>query len=351
MDLRYATRFPWEKDADTVALTWASGNPDWGAASSESLAWFADLLGHGGDAARPARVGLLDHVLKVRLATPEATRTVACGHWQTLATYLVGDSSDDARQAWRGKLLAAYAEPKVLGSLNAGEVGQCASALETFGEKDAFRLVVTWADTSTTWPMMDAGGLKSLAQNLTRAGKGGKAARARLAGIVAKRYLATAETVRSVGHGDWKDLAVTLGPDMDVAARTTWVEKLRRALAEPKALDATGPGDVVNLKSALAALGDKDAYGVLASWLIEAQGGGDEAPGLKVPGRGAGGRRRCGSSNARASHRAYHETRLTTSEAVRGVGCGNWQSLAGNLGKDLSADARRLWAEKITRGL
>ena len=63
--------------------------------------------------------------------------------------------------------------------------------------------------------------------------------------------------------GDWRTLAETCGTDVD-AARAAWAEKLRTHFADPKALAATGPLEALDLAGALGALGDKEAYGVLA---------------------------------------------------------------------------------------
>ncbi len=333
-----------------VVLVAMSANPEWRSMDVYGITRLCQRLARGGDATKAQRIELAGVVATTHLAAPESARRASCGQWNGLVQSLAKELEPGVRRTWAGALRAAFADPKVLASLEKPDMLDLARALEALEEKTeaAYGVVVVWMAATPAWQSLKPGDLRELAEALDRGGEKTKAERLRLAEHLTGTYLASTDGVRTATCGEWRGLAGLLAKDMGPETRRAWTTGLRNAFADAKVLILLKAADVLDLVAALEALGDKEACGVVVVWMSGSSVW--QSPDFG----GLRGLAEClerGGEAAKAMRLrlAEHVTksRLGTTEAIRGVTCGQWRGLAGSLAKDLDPAAREVWAEKI----
>ena len=205
------------------------------------------------------------------------------------------------------------------------------------------------ADVPDEWKSLDVAGLTALAQQFAAQGADGVDNCKALAGYVAERY-ATDSAAGQVDWNQWLDLAISLGPYYPAATQTAMGTGIQQNLAPNEAAILQLTGDKLKkVGASLSRLGRNQAASsvcstwtngttawqswgshdlrVLAAWLIM---GGDAGKPARL--------RLTGHVTSKY---------LADEAAMKSVPIADWRGFAEYLGRDLSADNRRLWADKI----
>ena len=112
------------------------------------LASVARSVGAAGKAGEPALAELVGHVEKTRLADNAAVTAVRSAEWLALARSLATRLSAEQRDAWAGKLRAAYVtDEATLKTLSVSDVTALSDALSALGDKKAKSVVLAWLAT------------------------------------------------------------------------------------------------------------------------------------------------------------------------------------------------------------
>ena len=205
-----------------------------------ATARFLQDLGKVGDAAKAHRLAVAEFVAKKHLASPDAVRC-STGDWRGLAEGVAKDLDAASKQTWADKVHEAFADPKTLKGLGLNQVWRCARPSCLWVPKSRISSVLRGCRPGAGAPAAPAS-LQSLAKNLGPTGDEGKTLRRRVAEEVARKHLGSADAVRGPTCREWRDLADSLGKDLDEPARREWCEKLRGAFTEPKTLGRSRRG-------------------------------------------------------------------------------------------------------------
>ena len=335
-----------------AASTARADVPDeWKSLDVAGLIKLAQQLLAKGDAGAEDRGRLAAYVAERYFKDKAATRSVTVSQWYDLARCLAGDLSDETRAAWASNLCKAFADsPEALNGLKYGEVVSLHGAVSALDAAKSTEMTITLVNETTAWKSWKPTEVFSIAGGLARTGDAGKAARQRFVGHVADTYLANAEATRSVTVWHWHDLVRYLAGDLSDEIRATWAGKLRTAFAgSPDALGGLKAWEIVRLVQVVDALdATKHSEMVVITLVNETAAWKSWKPGrvswlaLRLTWTGEQGKA------ARQKLAAYVTAEYFKDKAAtQSIPCRYWLNFANYLGKDLSADDRRLWAGKL----
>jgi hypothetical protein len=188
-----------------------------------------------------------------------------------------------------------------------------------------------------------------LAGALSETGDAGKAARQRVAHYVETKVLSDSKTMQAAGAKTCSDIARGLKADLSSEAVAAWAQKLRSAfLDDAAALGALKLDDAQRIASALEALGDRQAIGVVPAWVTGT--GAWQALKPTELGSLADALARTGDAGkaARARFADYIAAKyMADATATKSVPCKDWRQIVWRLAPDLADEGRKAWAGKI----
>jgi hypothetical protein len=304
---------------------WVQGSTSWQSAKPPTLGSAVEGLTGGGEAGKALKPRVAAHVTKTFLASPEAVRSVRCWDWARFADHLKGNLSPETRELWIGKLRTALLDPANLAAADPDFIN-LRGALENLGDKDAPSAMAAWVRGGTGWQKADGYALASLGDALVKGGEATKAEREQLVAVLGKR-LASADETRKWAPAGWQTVCGTLARSMTPETRTAWIERLRAAYGDPKMMVAFKGTDILDLRGALDALGDKGSLSVETAWMNSG------ATGWQTMDAAALARflQDLGKAGDAASG----------PDATRSVWTGEWQSLAATFAPDLDEAGRQ----------
>ncbi len=186
----------------------------------------------------------------------------------------------------------------------------------------------------------------ALARSLSRSGEAGKTARKRLAEHITNTFFKDKAATTSVSCDQWRGFAAGLSGDIPAETRAVWAGKLLPAYAGSQAaVRSLKPTEIRALAEALGSLGGMREVSILTDRVASARSLKPEAT-LSL----AGLLSRYGKAGKPARRRLGEyvtTTYLADRVVTRSVGCSTWQGFAGQLNKDLSAEARALWVSRL----
>jgi len=312
-------------------------------------AWTALLrdLVRGGDSAKPQRLRVAALVAEKYLASPEAARSLNLRDWCGITEGLK-DLDAATRQAWVRKLRGAWMGEKALAALQVEDLVPLKTALTNLGDKNADDVMTTWMAAPGVLDRMSVEKFLNLARTLYQQGDVARTLRADLATYLGRKFLEKPEVTRSVVGWQWREMAEILGKDMDGATRQTWCEKLRGAYTETETLSGLTFRDVMEIRTALAVLGDEKSFDVVGLWMrsndswkeFDVAGFQSLAWHLMQAGPQA--------TEDRVRLASYVTDKcLPSPENMRKGTCNEWCNLAGTLRKDMDALLRPVWVRRL----
>jgi hypothetical protein len=334
--------------ADAVsAPTPSDPTADWQSSTPDELAQLARRLIGDDEMVRQARQRLAEHVVTKYLADPAATKSVSSGVWACFAERLGKDLSDANRSLWAEKLFSAYtADATSLGGLQATAITDLAKTLQSLGAAAQGASLVERSIPGRSWK---PGELASAAKTLSGFQEAGASARQRLAEYAEKAYLVDAKAARLLTPGQWKDVVGAISKDLSAATQAEWSGKLRSAFVDDAAaLGTLKLGDAKLLAAALEALGDKQALGVVPTWMTGTTAGQSLKPTELASLAGFLARNGDEGKAARQRFAEYITTKyLADAASTKSISCKDWCEIARCLAVDLADEGRKTWAEKI----
>jgi hypothetical protein len=335
-------------DAATAPAPAPTGTTtDWRALPPNELAELTRSLVGDDEAVRLARQRLAEHITTKYLADPAATKSVSSGDWICFADRLGKDLSDANRGLWAEKLFSTYgADATTLSGLQATAITDLAKTLQSLGAAAQGATLVEQSISARAWK---ADELATVAKTLSGFQDAGKTARLALAKYISDKYLADPAVVRSVAPGTWKTLTDSLRMDLAAETQAEWSGKLRSAFVDDAAaLGTLKLGDAKLLAAALEALGDKQALGVVPTWMTGTTAGQSLKPTELASLAGFLARNGDEGKAARQRFAEYITTKyLADAASTKSISCKDWCEIARRLAVDLTEEGRKTWAEKI----
>jgi hypothetical protein len=172
-----------------------------------------------------------------------------------------------SRALWADKLVATYAgDAAALARLKGDEARNLVEAIRLLGNAEKAASLAEQVATAKSLPPAE---LALVTGALQGCGEAGKASRQRVAESLTGRYAADTKAMESIPLGVVADFARHLGDGLTQERRALWVRSIRVAYVDrPGALRSLGGPDIQKLVSTLQLLGDKNASGVVASWML-----------------------------------------------------------------------------------
>jgi len=315
----------------------------------EELVWFAQSLTGEDEAIQEARAALLGHIQETYLATPGDTRTISLRTWNDLTGVLADEMALQVRGQWVSALRSAYVEDAgTFTTMDLSAAERLSTALSRLDDQRAREVVPAWMTQSASWQELEPGGLVALARRLQWCREAGAPARAELGAFVTNRYLADAESLRTVPLEDVLRLANLLALDLSPEARTQWVTGLHTAVLQHGEAGGTlGTYTTTWLKDALTAMGEEHPTQTVLAWVQAAEW---SAMGPDALARLAHHLAEMGAAGkeGRLEMAEHLQTcYLADAASVRTLSPQHWEWLTLHLAKDLSEDGRALWTQKL----
>jgi uncharacterized protein CbrC (UPF0167 family) len=345
-----------------LVADWArQGAPGLASLSTEDISWLAGEVSGQDEAAKAARQRLAHEVTSKCLTDAGAVRAIGPQVWKTLANIFSGDLTDADRAKWVAKVPEAFGgasgdgkDPRQRGAgppggaeLSGGELGDIDEAVRKVGGGDRMCPAAVQIAGGDAWRGWDPNSLVMLSGMLGRAGDQGQAGQGRIVEHLTAKFLGSAGDVGKLTPGQWRGLASSLGGGLPPEARALWADRLRAGLRGPVAARGSRQAvdDFVNV---MAALGDKQAAGVAASFIRESAAwqtwnGADLGwlAGRLAETKDAG-------KEARLLLARHASGKCLAKGAdARALGTAAWRDLAAALAGDLSDAERNDWAVKI----
>ena len=329
-----------ETSADSICSLWTTCSNKYEFLTPSQLSSLSRQLVSAGDSGDSARNRLAAYVTANYLSSPVTVRLVSYGDWRTLATSLSGNLSDESKSSWVEKISSAFSAS----DLSLGEVVGLASGLRSLDESSGAEFVASWMTTSEGWKSEKGRELTALASRLRGEGDAISAARKSLAEYLAGKYLADAESTRSLSCSEWNSLISSLGGDLSDESKSSWVSQLKSSFSGSE----MGLKDVLSLSYTLRKLDDSKTGEFVASWMSASEGWksekGRELTALASRLRGEGD----AISAARKSLAEYLAGKyLADAESTRSLSCSEWNSLISSLGGDLSDESKSSWVSQL----
>ena len=325
-------------------VSWMTAGADWKAIQHPGdWGWLTQNLSRGGEAAKPLRTQLAQHMTETYLAAPEATRSLGPWAWSEMGRTLSWLLPNERRTAWVTGLQQAYADP---GALKPDEQLSLAWAYRYLHAGAPCRTVlVTWMSGCDDWKTMKPDSLAWLGQNLAATGEAAADLRGRLATHVTAKYTGTAEKAAKAGCWAWSELARTLQENLTEAGRQAWAENLHAAYGGQK-LTNLKPKDQVSLAWAFHHLKQAaDCAQVLGAWMAGSDAW-KSADGSALTWLAENLAKGGDATKAYRDQLTQHvtQTRVADPQATRTVGCHGWSRLAFLFSASLDSGARQAWA-------
>jgi hypothetical protein len=333
-----------------LVLRWVETSRKWQSPKADLLMALAHEPVLGGQTAKAARARVAAYLTVECLTDAQATRSVGVDGWDGMVRWLGKDLAPETRSAWASRLRSVFVEDlAVLSALDARQVDELTDLLANLADAPTAGIVAAWVEESQKWPALKPEALVWAAQQSKAAGDKGRTARQLLAAHLTGTYLTGAKAPLGLSGGAWAALAAALAGDLSDQDRAVWVAALRGAfLDDPKACEGLKVDEAVRLGAALAALGDREAPGVVPLW-AERSGGWRKSPpaGLVPLAAALAAAGDPGRAVQRQVWQHLETTYLADAEAARSVSPDLWQRLAVPMGRSLPPDACKAWAARL----
>lgn len=181
-----------------------------------------------------------------------------------------------------------------------------------------------------------------LAKSLTGTDEATVLARIGLADHITQRYMSSADAAKSVTLAQWKELAQSLGGDMPAEQRLLWAQRLREAYPDR----AAGAANSAALSQIVQLLGV--APQLVAS--VTSQGARASIDDLLWLSRLPIDSNDTGWQVKQQIAEYLMSQYMADAGAVRSVGIAQWQQFSTLLARDITADAKSVWAGKLRSG-
>ena len=293
-----------DEKARTVAVDWFNRVNDLGRLKPDEITAVIGGLRASGDASRPQRKLVAEHLEKTYLKDARTIRAVGAKTWSHWAGGLKTDLTEGQRRQWIGDLRWAYVEDaSALWTLAPEDLARIVAALHSLGDDRAPEVVIDWFENPVAWQELKLPGLVCIADELRRCGDAGPQTR-QLAAQVESRYLGDPGAMRKAGIGPWSALLDRLNSELSPEQEGKWAGALESAFVDDPGLSAV---TAQRLAVDLGRLGTSAA--------VVRQKLGD----------------------------VVSKKFLSGAEAARSVDVGTWKSLAASLAGDLRPATRAAW--------
>jgi len=331
-----------------VFATWAEKTSGLQSAKPEGFVGIAEELARAGAVGANARIRLVKHIEAKYMASADSIRSLPLHVWSGVVRHLAKDMARETRNAWTDKLQAAFGSEASLAKMDLETCRRAASVLRTLAPKRGDALIALWGEKTALLGSIRPDVLAGMAGDLSRTGEVGEKARIRLVKHIEAKYLASAESIRSLPLHIWSSvvnqLAAGLSPDM----RNTWVDKLLSAFGSEALLAKTDLESCRRTASMLRALNPKKGDALIALWGEKTAALGSLKPEVLLG--LAGEFTRMGAVGRKAHLRLARqvETKYVASEAaIRSLPTGTWVNLIRSVAAGLPQERRSAWADKL----
>jgi len=261
-----------------------------------------------------------------------------------------GALSDERRASWSEILRQAFAatDEQVL-QTEAGRMWRLGRALNALKDENGKTLVVDWTKNTTKWQSMSTIQMQWLIEQLEQAGDLGAQQQLRVLEHVSAEWLADNLKARSISLGAWQGFSASAARVLSASRKVQWADRLQQVFLN----DSQGlaflrsVSDIESLSGALASLGDERAKTTLVTFVEKTVAwkswSPDDIAGLATS------LTRLGASGASVAKvvAATVTSKYASAEGARLLTPGQWNNLAGALGRDLSKETKAQWAAGV----
>ena len=230
------------------------------------LAMHLAKLGPGG---ADARLRLVDHIGRDRLATPQAIRQMPASFWGDCYDALKGELSPVERAQWAQRIRAAcLPTPDAASAMEAVDLGLLVDALTCMGDGAAKDLLAVHFAEDADLSKLSPDGLRYLALKLAKRWYADTAFRNRVCDHVTRTVVDDPQAIRAVPMSCWPEYVELLKRERPVSLR--WIAALRQAYAaSPQAVAELSVAEATDLTRGLYMLADPDSAQVGQAWLAD----------------------------------------------------------------------------------